>query len=357
MESSKKKVIIYGVLNWGLGHATRAEPLIRTLLEMDFKVVIASDGQALEYLQKVFPAQEFYKLPEYGIRYGKGSSQIFTILRQLPKIYRAQKAEHHVLKNLYKKYKPAGIISDNRLGFYHRSAPSVYISHQLRLVMPVFSEWISGFHHRFINRYSECWVPDWEGENNISGDLAHTVKPKIPLRFIGPLSRFSAKAEDVPKKYRIAAILSGPEPQRSVLEQKLFLEFQKMEGHFCIIRGTKSQALPGDYPNIDVIAMADAHTIAQVIGASQIIISRSGYSSLMDYYYLGNSALLIPTPGQPEQEYLARYQLHKGRFAYVSQEYMSLSEDLKKARLYPGFANEKAEKPHLKDLLSLFKGK
>ena len=97
-------------------------------------------------------------------------------------------------------------------------------------------------------------------------------------------------------------------------------------------------------PNIEVIEMADAHTIAQVIGASEIIISRSGYSSLMDYYYLGNSALLIPTPGQPEQEYLARYQLHKGRFAYVSQEYMSLSEDLEKARLYTGFANGKAEK-------------
>ena len=245
MESSKKKVIIYGVLNWGLGHATRSEPLIRTLLEMDFKVVIASDGQALEYLQKVFPAQEFYKLPEYGIRYGKGSSQIFTILRQLPKIYRAQKAEHRVLKNLYKKYKPAGIISDNRLGFYHRSVPSVYISHQLRLVMPFFQ---SGFRACITGlstaiRSAGCRI----GRVKIifREILPIRLSQRFRLGLLAPYHAFLPKRKDVPKKYRIAAILSGPEPQRSVLEQKLFLEFQKMEGHFCIIRGTKSQALPG----------------------------------------------------------------------------------------------------------------
>lgn len=359
MKQASKGVVLYGVLNWGLGHATRSVSIIKALQQNGFRVVIASDGQALKYLQSVFPEVETHELPGYNIKYGKGSVQLFKLAMQLPRVALVSRKEKGILKKLIKRYKPCGVISDNRLGWYSKSIPSVYITHQLHIMMPFNTNWASRLHHVFINRFAECWVPDFVGQHNLSGELTHKLTPKVPVRFIGPQSRFieGEEIQKIEKKYDLAVILSGPEPQRTLLEKKLWLELKSRDGRFLFIRGTEKgdSLLPAG--TIEMIEIAKAEQIKTAILASEMVISRSGYSSIMDYYFLGNQALLIPTPGQPEQEYLARYQLHKGRFGYTAQDYINLDEDLAKAREYKGFKKVENNPTQWEKLFGLFEGK
>ncbi len=359
MEESGKGVVLYGVLNWGLGHATRSVSIIKALRQNGFEVVLASDGQALKYLKEVFPDAETHELPGYNIKYGKGSVQLFKLALQLPRVALVSRKERLSLNKLIKRYKPCGIISDNRLGWYSKVVPSVYITHQLHIMMPFNTHWASRLHHLFINRFTECWVPDSGGEHNLSGELTHKLTPKVPVRFIGPQSQFMDEEGIVhPKKeYDLAIILSGPEPQRTLLEKKLWEELESREGRFLFIRGTENGDKLLQATNIDVIELANAAQVKAAILTSEMVISRSGYSSIMDYYFLGNQALLIPTPGQPEQEYLARYQLHKGRFGYTAQDYINLDEDLAKAREYKGFKRERNKPTNWENLFGLFEGK
>lgn len=352
-----KPTILYGILNWGLGHATRSIPIIHKLQEHGFEVIICSDGLALDFLKKEFPGLTFETLRGYNVKYRKGMGQIWGLSSQLPKIYRAMKAEHKTVKKLVEKYDASAVISDNRLEFYHKDRPSVYITHQLKIIMPLNTDFASALHHRFIRKFDVCWVPDFEKEG-ISGAIGHELKPSIPVEYIGPCSRFSqAISTEGEKEYRTASILSGPEPQRTLLETKLLRELAHLDGEHLMIRGT-DKPLKAEIPkNVEVKDLVGADGVLEAISKSETTISRSGYSSLMDYYFLKNHALLIPTPGQPEQEYLARFQLHKGRFGYGSQEYLNLREDLKKAESHKGFESLEKTESDWDRLFSLFEGK
>lgn len=354
---TNRPTILYGILNWGLGHATRSIPIINKLLEYGFDVVICSDGLALDFLKREFPDLRAETLRGYNVKYRKGMGQIWGLTSQLPKIYTAMKSEHRAVKRLVEKYQATAVISDNRLEFYHKDLPSVYITHQLKIIMPLNTDFASALHHRFIRKFDVCWVPDFDGEG-ISGKIGHELKPKIPVEYIGPCSRFTEPVSTkVAKEYRIAAILSGPEPQRTLLENKLFKELGKLEGKHILIRGT-DRSLKAEIPdNVEVKELVAADGIYDAISKSETTISRSGYSSLMDYYALKNHALLIPTPGQPEQEYLARFQLHKGRFGYVGQDYINLPEDLNKAELYGGFKGIESKETDWGRLFSFLKSK
>lgn len=360
MQKANKGVIIYGILNWGLGHATRSVSIIKALQQEGYTVVIASDGQALSYLKGVFGELDYEKLPGYNITYGKGSVQLLRLALQMPRMAMVALKERVLLKKLVKKHRACGVISDNRLGFYSRKVPSVYITHQLHIMMPFNTHWASYLHHTYINKFSCCWVPDWSGANNLSGEFSHKLLPKIPVYYIGPQSQFVNTGGETPNnpiKYDLVMVLSGPEPQRSLLEQKLWNQIAERSGNFLLIRGTQNAKPLKPLKILEVRNMANAEEIKQAIQQAGFVISRSGYSSIMDYYFLKNRAMLIPTPGQPEQEYLARYQLSKGRFGYAAQDYLNLDEDLAKAKKYPGFT--KADKPATSwsELFSLFESK
>ena len=354
---TNKPTILYGVLNWGLGHATRSIPIVHRILDHGFEVVICSDGLALDFLKREFPELTFEKLQGYNVRYQKGMWQLWGMIGQLPKIYAAINAEQAAVNRLAEKHGASAVISDNRLGFYNSKLPSVYITHQLKMIMPLNTNFASRMHHWFMRKFDVCWVPDFEDEG-ISGEIGHGLKPGIPVEYIGPCSRFGKPVAEIKvKKYGIVAILSGPEPQRTLLEEKLIEEMGKQSFRCLLIRGTNTRLsveLPG---NIEVKDIAGAEEIEAAISESEITISRSGYSSLMDYYALKNRALLIPTPGQPEQEYLARFQLHKGRFAYVGQDYINLKEDLIKADFYYGFGKMEEVETDWNRLFSFLKSK
>ena len=234
MNTSKK--ILVAPLNWGLGHASRCIPIIYALKKNDFTPIIASDGASLHLLKKEFPNDIFETLPDYNIQYSeKGEDFRFKIFKQLPKLFFAILKEKKILEKIIEKHAITGIISDNRMGIFSAKIPSVYITHQVN-VLSGNTSWISSkFHQHFIKKYTECWVPDVTEGINLSGRLSHENSNLNNIKFIGPLTRF--KKRNLPKRHGLLVVLSGPEPQRTLLEEKLLVELSEFKGSILFVKG------------------------------------------------------------------------------------------------------------------------
>lgn len=353
-----KKNILFGVLNWGLGHATRSVPIIHKLIELGYAPVLASDGDALHYLKKEFPQLVCEEIASYSVQY-KFQNIFLQSLYLAPKISLAIRKEQKQLKELIKTYEPLAVISDNRLGFYSDEIPCAYISHQNTIIAPFPFSLANKIHHYFINKFNEFWIPDLKNNPGISGKLGHS-KDKGSLKFIGPLSRFSnIDLEEKTQVYDLVAILSGPEPQRSKLEEKICKQLKNLPGKFLIIRGKEDGREEEESKNIQIRNLVFGKDLASLIQESKMVLSRSGYSSIMDYYFLQNKALLIPTPGQSEQVYLAQKLKDEEIFYSVDQKELDLAKDLEMVERFSGFTNRPSSTDVLLEaaLLGLFKGK
>ncbi|MBC7872762.1 MAG: glycosyl transferase family 28 [Ferruginibacter sp.] len=334
-----KPRILVAPLDWGLGHATRCIPIIRELLAQGADVWLAGEGMQERLLQTEFPHLPFLVLPGYRIRYAKTKrGLVWKMIQQGPKMRRAIQYEHRWLKKMVKKHQFTGIISDNRYGFYHSGVPSIFITHQL-VIKSAWAKWTEKIlqkrNYRYINRFTACWVPDSEEENNLAGELSHPhVKPAVPVHYIGLLSRFEKKQVSE-KENKLLIILSGPEPQRNILEEKIINSISHYNGTATIVRG-----LPGTaslIPSTGMIKFYN-HLPAPALNDEMLeaayVISRSGYSSVMDIVALQKKSILIPTPGQTEQEYLGRYLMEKGIAVCADQNDFSLEKELATAAGY-----------------------
>lgn len=352
----RKKTILVAPLNWGLGHATRCIPIVHALLDDGFNVILGGDGSSLDLLKLEFPELTSAQLPSYNIEYSKSASRFKTkMFKQTPKLINAIRAEHKAVEDLINIHHINGIISDNRLGLYTSKIPTVYITHQLQVLSGLTTRFSTFLHNRYIKRFDQCWVPDFEKEPNLSGALGHPKKPVIPVRYLGPLSRFQKANE--PILWDVLAILSGPEPQRSILENKLIKELKKYSGKVLLVRGVvekeKEKKVKG---NITTINFLKSKELELAINRSAFVISRSGYTTIMDLAKLGKKAFFIPTPGQTEQEYLAQ-RLKDLRIApFKTQDNFRL-KDLASLSVYKGFDSQlHSEKEPLLDIFGLFKG-
>ncbi len=352
-----KKHILVAPLNWGLGHATRCVPIIRALLKNNYDVTIASDGQALSLLQKEFPLQEYIKLPSYNITYPeKGTGFKHHMLKMAPQIIKAIRAEQKLLKKLIKDMSLDGIISDNRLGLYTSKIPAVYLTHQIT-VLSGKTTWLSSLLHRYyINKYSECWVPDIDNEKSLSGILGHPDKKlNIDTKYIGPLSRMTARKEEI--IYKAIAIISGPEPQRSQLQAILIKQLKKLNGKVLLVEGKiASKQKKTKKGNITTINYLTSSDLEKAIAQSEFVITRSGYSSIMDLSCLDKKVFFIPTPGQFEQEYLAHRFKKQSIAPFAVQEKFKI-KNLSKLSVYKGFNNIDDPKVDLSDFFGFFEGK
>jgi len=330
-----KPVILLAPLDWGLGHATRSIPVIKGLLLHGCEVIIAAGGQGGSLLENEFPKLRFLHLRGYHIHYSrKGSLMPLILLLQFPKILFSIYHEYAWLKKVIKKYAVDAVISDSRPGMHHSSVPCIYMVHQLIIKTGNhFTEWLlQKFHYRFINKFHECWVPDAAGEFNLAGELSHPVLlPKVPVKYIGPLSRFERSVEV--KKYDLLVILSGPEPQRTVFEKILLNDLQTFSGKVLLVRGLPSNSTVSlqSAPSLEIQNHLPTMELNRAILQSELIISRCGYSTVMDLVKLKKKAILVPTPGQTEQEHLAGYLLRQNLFFCTSQDLFSLSGAIKQA--------------------------
>ncbi|MCX2679880.1 glycosyltransferase [Galbibacter sp. EGI 63066] len=292
-------------LNWGLGHATRCIPIIKGLLDEGFCPVIASDGEALRLLKKEFPELEFAEMPSYKIKYAEKAKHFkLKMIWDSPKILKAMTREKELTEALVEKLNIDGVISDNRLGVHSKKVPCVFITHQLNVLTGNTTWFSSKVHQRVIKKFDECWVPDIKGEPNLSGRLGHLKKDDPTIKYIGPLSRLEKK--DLPQQYDLMVIISGPEPQRSMLESRLLIETQKLEGKVLFVRGKiEAKQKVVEEGNVTVYNYMNSSQLETAFNESALVLSRSGYTTVLDLAKLGKKAFFIPTPGQYEQEYLA----------------------------------------------------
>ena len=349
--------VLVAPLNWGLGHATRCIPIINELEASGFRPVIASDGIALELLKKEYPNLKHYHLPELNIKYAKqGVWFKFKIFTQLSQLTQCIRKEQKVLKEIIERENLVGIISDNRLGLFHPKIPCVIISHQLNVLSGNTTWLTSKMHLQFIKKYTECWVPDLEGTPNLSGKLGHTKTKGLKIKYIGILSRF--KKRKVVIENDILIVLSGPEPQRSLLEERLIDKLKEVPKKIILVRGkVEDVQTTSKIGNITVHNFKKAKALEDLILKSEAIIARSGYTTLMDLAKLDKKGLFIPTPGQTEQEYLALRLEKHGISPFCRQDKFEVSQ-IECVKGFKGLGSLYRDNTIvLSDFFSLFDGK
>ncbi|MCH3881380.1 glycosyltransferase [Tenacibaculum aquimarinum] len=344
------KKIIVAPLNWGLGHATRCVPIINSLLKNKYTPIIASDGNSLRFLQEEFPNLESIELPSYHIKYGKNLK--LSLIFKAPKIWKAAQKEQALINTYVDKNKDiVGIISDNRFGVKSNKIPSVYITHQVNVLSGITTFLTSKIHQNIIKKFDECWVPDTKNQL-LSGKLSSRSNLKN-IKYIGVLSRF--QKEKLQTSIPILIILSGPEPNKSLLEQKLQDEFLNYKEKVVLIQGRidKVQKI-SEVNNITTYNFMLSNELQKAINSSEIIICRSGYSSIMDLAVLNKKVFFIPTKNQSEQEYLATYLKGKNLAPFCSKEDFT-AKKISELGCYSGLHSKETE---LKSsLFSLFERK
>lgn len=337
--SPEAKRVLVAPLDWGLGHATRCIPLIRSLLDAGCEVLIGAEDRQAALLEEEFPQLIVLPLPGYRIIYPQNGKRLgIKIIRQLPKILGAIRYEQGWLREMVKKYAIDAVIADNRYGLHHPRIPAILLTHQLGIRSPFgrkSEKLLQLINYLMINKFTECWVVDLEGNENLAGALSHPEKLPGRLKYLGCLSRFE-RMEGLTQKYDLLLLLSGPEPQRTEFEKMMVQQISGLPLNTLIVGGEPGK--PYDYmlrPRIRHVHHLNAADLSLAIQESGIVISRSGYTTLMDLVKLRKKAIIVPTPGQTEQEYLGKYLMEKGIFYSVPQENFNLQKALEAARHFP----------------------
>jgi uncharacterized protein (TIGR00661 family) len=331
----RQKNILISPLEWGLGHAGRTLCLAEELRKQGNKIFFAAGKVHLEFLKKESPDAEFLNFPGFKPRYSKVLPQYLAMLFQTPVLLFHIIKDHLLLPRLIKSYSIDLVISDNRFGMWTGRVPCVYITHMLIIPLPPELKGLESIgkmlHRWIITRYDYCLIPDLPGETNLSGRLSHGIKHPHNVRYAGLLSRFINSAPD--NKYVAEAenpvllILSGPEPQKSIFRDRVIRSITGDRKKLIILEGRPDAGYEKRTEGlVSYISLPSRAQMAGLIRWADLIITRSGYTSIMELVSLGRSAVLIPTPGQTEQEYLAEWLSDKGWFRTVRQN--EISEEL-----------------------------
>ncbi len=179
---------------------------------------------------------------------------------------------------------------------------------------------------------------DVKNEPNISGDLSHKYKLPKHAQFVGVLTRFRNPEIQPAIKYDVLAIISGPEPQRTIFEDLIIDQAKNTNKKYVIVSGISEKNTDIQFnDNIRMISHIPGEELFQLILCSEIIISRGGYSTLMDLAVLNKKCIFVPTPGQTEQEYLVE-ELHNKKMIYgVDQGQFKLQTALDEVEKTKGF--------------------
>lgn len=336
-KSPRKPRILVAPLDWGLGHATRCIPVIYELIAQKADVWLAGEGAQQALLELEFPGLPFLPLKGYRVKYGRSSGGLLrSIFLQVPRLLRSIRNEHEWLLQVVEEHGFDVIISDNRFGLYHPTIHSVFITHQLNIKSPL-GKWserlLQKNNYRYIDQFDECWVLDEKGTNNLAGNLSHPESmPEIPVYYIGGLSRLQKTGEQE-RKGHLFITLSGPEPQRTMLENVIINQISHYNGTATIVRGLPdSSSIIPSTNDIRFYNHLSTEEYSKEMERAEYVISRSGYSTVMDLMKLGKKSILIPTPGQTEQEYLGKYLMSMKKAYCASQSKFRLGNALKEAR-------------------------
>jgi uncharacterized protein (TIGR00661 family) len=310
----KKEKVLIAPLDWGLGHATRCVPIIQSEVAKGHEVVLASNGRSADFLASYFPDLELlHDIPDYAITYPANGGMVSHFAKDAFRLLKVIKSENEWLKEKIEEYSFTHVISDNRYGLYSSLARCTLITHQLTIQCPWWSQPFTKLAlKRYVERFDECWVPDYQGEKSLAGELSQS-NAFGQLKYIGPQSRFKKAVPHIEPTYDVLAIISGPEPLRSGLQNQLLQILKEIGKPAVMLCGLPNGASEMVDENVRIITHTSDEQFIDLVSRSKHIICRSGYSTLMDLHVMNRKALLISTPGQTEQEYLAhRFQQHFG---------------------------------------------
>lgn len=323
--------ILITPLDWGLGHSTRCIPIIQRLCELDARPLIGADKGPLALLRDAFPDLPHVRVPGVEVRYAKGTSQTWAMATQFPAMLRSVRQEHHLFLNLRRQLRLDAVISDQRFGIRADGMPSVIMTHQLFPFTPFAQGVLRRINLRSVARFDRCWIPDDAQAPGLAGELSHGRNVPQNARYIGPISRMDPAKAIAPKEhYRIVCVISGPEPQRTLLEEELMKQLPHISGQHLLVRGKPEPVLDETLGNVRRLGHLGGDALTGALLQAQLIVSRTGYTTLMDLAHIGRSALVIPTPGQDEQEYLGELHARSGRFLVQAQDRLNIREVLER---------------------------
>ena len=342
---SSEMKIIYSVCSWGLGHATRSLPVIRKLIDENNEITIISNGRSLELLKKEIGSNiEYINIPDYPMLLSENARQFMAkSIIYWPLFIRKMQSGLSKLTKMLETKKCDIIISDGRYDIYSKKIPSFFISHQMRIMNPLrirmFETGSEIFNLFFFKRFRGVIVPDYK-EDSLSGDLSHNLKKidEKKIHYVGVLSDFQKKKRKKDIDYLIS--ISGPEPQRTLLEKKLLSQVDQLDGSIVITLGKTEDKNVSDNENILIYSFLTKEKRENLLNRAKLVVSRSGYSTIMDLAVIRTKALMTPTPGQIEQEYLSQYHNNKGTFYSVNQELLDLGRDVEIAKNMTGIQRE-----------------
>jgi len=336
--------VLVSPLNWGLGHATRDIPVIRTLLDRGHEVTIAACGNALAVLRQEFAELPFIEYPDYPIPFSSGHLFVPKFCASMPFMLAAVAREHATLDKILEREHYDLVISDNRLGVFTSKVPSIFVSHQLHYHLPLLywpAELLAIPANMYLHeQYTRIIVPDNPpGPHSLAGKLSRpqTDAARDRAYFSGILSGTRQMACTQDLDYLV--IISGPEPQWTILERIILARIGELDGNGVVLLGSpQGKTAPVKHGDWTCIPYVPTEVKAELMNRAKCVICRSGYTTLMELAELGKTqALLIPTPGQTEQEYLSWYYRGKGWFYSEVQDQLDLPEDVAAVRDYKGF--------------------
>ena len=328
--------VIYGVCSWGLGHATRSLPVIRKLIDEDNVLAIISNGRSLKLLKKELGENiEYFDIPDYPMLLSENSRQFMAkSVVYWPSFIARMESGLQQLKKILENRKCDRIISDGRYDLYSRKIPSFFISHQMRIMNPLrikmFERGSEIFNLFFFKRFAGVIVPDYK-EDDLSGELSHKLRriDENKLHYVGALSDFKKKKVKKDIDYLIS--ISGPEPQRTMLEEIFLSQIDGLKGKIVITLGKSENCDKFVNKDIETCSFLTKEQREDYLNRTKLVVSRSGYSTIMDLAVIGAKALMTPTPGQIEQEYLGQYHNSKGTFYSIDQNKINLARDVELA--------------------------
>ncbi|PIP54746.1 MAG: hypothetical protein COS14_12800 [Bacteroidetes bacterium CG02_land_8_20_14_3_00_31_25] len=338
----RKLNILVCPLNWGLGHASRDIPIISEFVKREHNVIIAGSENPIEIIRTEFPNLKFVKFSGFNISYPNNGSFVFYFLLRIRVLLWRIFKEHIQLKKIIIEQKIDVVISDNRYGLWNKNVYSIFITHQINIKIPIkcklLEHIVNSINHYFINKYDLCWVPDFEKPPFLAGELSHKKNKLKNIAYTGLLSKFlnyPAPKNNNEKKFEIVAIISGPEPHRTFFENILTVQFQTIKKSCLIVNGTPLKITKTNViGNVEIVSHLSTNDLYNVINNSKYIVSRAGYTTIMDLIALKRTAILVPTPGQTEQEYLADYYSEKKMFLKMIQKKFDINEALKNINKY-----------------------
>jgi UDP:flavonoid glycosyltransferase YjiC (YdhE family) len=319
--------ILVAPLDWGLGHATRCVPLIDRWLAAGHEVLLASNGRSAAWLANRYPNLELHTdIPDYAITYPASGGMTLHFAKHFFRLKGVIEAERRWLHQFVEKNTIHQVCSDNRYGLYHPDVPCSIITHQLYLRVPLLVKpLVQRLLRKQLTAFDHVWVPDVATGDGLSGALSHGGPLDEAVQYIGPLSRFHAASSSTSTSaMKVVAIVSGPEPTRTLFEQQLRALLPQLPCNSLLVLGKPDEHVHEEDGNLTVRNHLDDAELAVALRGAELIIVRSGYSTLMDLAVLNLNALLVPTPGQTEQEYLAKYHSSQGNHRMVRQHKLSL---------------------------------